>query len=166
RAGGPRRLLGVRRAGGAGPRAALGDIAFARRRAAHGAAVPRRVLTGHVGAIALVQGAGVGVRRTGGRRRLLGVRRAGGAGAGAALGDVALARRRAAHRARVPRRVLAGGVRAVAGIRGADVAVVGARGPVRLEGVGRAGGAGAGAGLGHVALPRRRAAHGARVPGG
>src|SRR5207249_10170667 len=96
--------------------------------------------------------------------RLEGVGRAGRAPAGAALGDVALARRRAAHRARVPRRVLAGGVRAVAGIRGADVAVVGARGPVRLEGVGRAGGAGAGAGLDHVALAGCGPAYGARVP--
>src|SRR5206468_853312 len=164
RAGGPRRLLGVRRAGGAGPRAALGDIAFARRRAAHGAAVPRRVLAGHVGAIALVQGAGVGVRRTGGRRRLLGVRRAGGADTVAGLRQVAFARRRAAHRAGVPRRVRAGRAAAVADVARADVAVVGARCPVRLEGVGRAGGARAGAALGDVALARRRPAHRARVP--
>src|SRR5439155_1523689 len=139
--------------------AALGEVALARRRAAHGARVPRRVLAGHVGAVALVQGAGVGVGRAGGAGRLLDVRRAGGGGAGAALGDVALARRRAAHRARVPRRVRAGVGAAVAPVEGARVGVGRARGPGRLLGVGRTGGAGAGAALGDVALARGRAAH-------
>src|SRR5437773_8195627 len=50
---------------------------------------PRRVLTGVVAAVALVEGAGVGVRRAGRPGPHDGIGRAGGAGAGAGLGDVA-----------------------------------------------------------------------------
>src|SRR5207245_2914834 len=55
--------------------------------------------------------------------------------------------------------------RAAAAVARADVGVVGARRPGRLEGGGRAGGARAGAALGQVALPRGGAAHRAGVPG-
>src|SRR5439155_9296970 len=131
---------GVGRAGGARARAGLGHVARAGRSAAHGAPVPHGVLAGHVGAVALIQGAGVRVRRTGAPRRLLGVHRAGGAGPRAALGEVALARRGSAHGAPVPRRVLAGHVGAVALIQGAGVRVGRAGDAGRLLDVRRAGG--------------------------
>src|SRR5439155_1402145 len=192
RAGRAARLEGVRRAGGAGAGAALRHVALARRRAAHraggldrvgragrtrpgtafrrivavdrGATDRARRQEGVGAAVALVQRAGVGVGRAGGPGRLLGVGRAGGAGAGAGLGRVALARRRAAHRARVPGGVRARRARAVAHVAGADVAVVRAGRAARLEEVRRAGGARAVAGLGHVAFARRRPARRARVP--
>src|SRR5205807_232712 len=91
-------------------------------------------------------------------RGLEGIVRARGARPGTRLGEVADAGRGATGRARVPRRMLAGVARAVAGIRRADVAVVGARRAVRLLRIGRAVGAVARTVLGEVALPRRRAA--------
>src|SRR5439155_1443235 len=121
------------------------------------------VLAESAAAVAGIRGADVAVVRAGRPVRLEGVGRAGGAGAGAGLGEVALARRRTAHDARVARRVRARRARAVAHVGGAHVAVVRAGRPVRLDGVGRAGGAGAGARLGEVALVGRRAAHDARV---
>src|SRR5205823_3566895 len=157
-----RRHRGGGRTGRARAGAALGQVALARRRAAHRAPVPRRVRAGVGATVAPVEGARVGVGRARGPGRLLGVGRTGGAGAGAALGDVALARGRAAHRARVPGRMRARRARTVAHVGGAHVAVVRAGRAARLEDVGRAGGAGAGAALGQVALARRRAADRAR----
>src|SRR5947207_1876250 len=95
RAGCPRRLDGGR-AGGARPRAGVVEVALVERRVARRARVPRRVLAGHVGTIALIQGAGVGVGRAGSAGRLLGVRRTGGGNPVAGLRQLALARRRAA----------------------------------------------------------------------
>src|SRR5439155_490866 len=164
RAGRAARLEEVGRAGGAGAGAALRQVALARRRAAHGARVPGGMRARRARAAAHVGGAHVAVVGTRRPARLEGVGRAGGAGAGAGLGRITGARRRPAHRAGVPRGMRAGRARAVADVSRADVAIVGARGPVRLEGVGRAGGAGAGAGLGDVALARRRPARRARVP--
>src|SRR5204863_1611839 len=80
----------------------------------------------------------------------------------AGLRRVAVPRRRAADRAGVARRVLAGDVGAVALIGRAGVAVVGAGGVARLHRIGWAGGSAPRAGLGHVAVAGRRAAHGAR----
>src|SRR5439155_1273513 len=131
-------LLGVGRTVGAIARAALGEIAGPRGRTADGA------------------------------RGLEEIGRAAGATARARLGDVAGAGRRAADGAGVARVVHARGRadRAVAHVRGADVAVVRARRPGRLDQVGRAARTRAGAGLRQIALVRRRAADGARVPGG
>src|SRR5207249_4212210 len=107
----------------------------------------------------VARGAGVAVvaRRA---VRLGGVGWAGGARAVAGLGHVARPRRRPTHRAGVPRRMLAGIARAVAGVGRARVAVVGAGRPVRLLRIRRARGARARAGLRHVAGAGRRAAHG------
>src|SRR5206468_1496897 len=102
----------------------LGHVTLVDRGAADGARVARRVLARVAGAVALVQRAGIGVRRAGRPERLLGVGRARGARARAGLSGVALARGRAAGGARVARRVLAGGARAVALIEGARVAIV------------------------------------------
>src|SRR5438552_11055167 len=52
---------GVRWTFGTRPGAVLGHVAVVRRRAAGGAGVPRRVLTRHAAAVALVEGAGVAV---------------------------------------------------------------------------------------------------------
>src|SRR5438445_5096261 len=128
----PGRRLGVRRAVGAAPRAVLGRVALARRRAAHHEA------------------------------RREGIRRARRARAGTGLVLVAGAGRGPAQRAGVPGRVLAGVVAAVALVAAARVAVVGARRPRRNLGVGRAGGAAAGAEIGRVTLVHRLAAHRAR----
>src|SRR5205823_3612806 len=93
-----------------------------------------------------------------GEARQEGVRRAGGARAVAGLVHVARAGRRAAYRAGVPGRVLAGAVRPVAGVGRARAAVVGARGARgRLVVRGTAGSA-ARAVLRRVALARRGAA--------
>src|SRR5438552_10692410 len=137
---GPVRLEGAGRAAGAGVGARLGPVARPRGGAAHRAGVPGRVRAGVRAAVALIQGARVGVGRAGRAGGLLDVGRAGGARAGAVLGDVALPRRGAAHGARVPGGMRARGTRAVAHVGGAGVAVVRARGPVRLEDVRRAGG--------------------------
>src|SRR5207249_12302057 len=64
--------------------------------------VPRRVLTGVAGAVALIERAGVAVRRARRPRALLRVGRAAGPVAEAVLRRVALALARAAHRARRP----------------------------------------------------------------
>src|SRR5438874_558244 len=127
-----RRCLGIRRAVRAVPRAALRRVALAARRPTHGG------------------------------RRLEGVGGTGRARPRTVLVDVTAARRRAADRAGVPRRVLAGVVRPVALIRAARVAVVGARRPGRLLGVRRARRTRAGAVLRRIALAPRRAADGGR----
>jgi len=115
---------------------------------------------GRARAAAHVGGAGVAVVGAGRAARLEDVRRANGARAVAAFRQVALARRRAAHRARVPGRVRAGGRAggAVAHVGGADVAIIRAGRPRRLDGVGRTRRAGARAAVGQVALVGRRAA--------
>src|SRR5439155_4114823 len=99
------RLLGVGRAGGARAGAGLGRVALARRGTAHGPRVARRVLASAVAAVALVEGARVAVVATCRPARLLGIGWTSAARAGAGLGKVALARSRAAHGPRVPRRV-------------------------------------------------------------
>src|SRR5436309_1204279 len=68
-----------------------------------------------------------------------------------------------ARRTRVPGRVRARRARAAAHVGGARVAVGGAGRPTRLVDVGGTGGARARAGLGEVTLRRRRAADRARV---
>src|SRR5206468_3107218 len=88
-------------------------------------------------------------------RGLEGVGRAGRARPVAGLVLVARAGRRAAHRAGVPRRVLAGIVRPVAGVGRARAAVVSARRPRRALGIRWAARSCAGAVLRRVALPRR-----------
>src|SRR5207247_9222528 len=162
----PGRLDGVGRAGGAGPRASVGEVALVDRRAALRAGVPRRVWAGRgiEGAVAHVGGAGVAVVRAGRPRRLDGVSRAGGARSRAGLREVALVDRCATHRARVARRVRAERVAGatVARVGGADVAIVRAGCPRRLDG-GRAGGARPRAGVVEVALVERRVARRARV---
>src|SRR5439155_1193722 len=134
-ADGGRGLEGVGRAGGARARAGLVHVADPGRRATHGPGVDVRMAASGERAVALVAAAVVAV--VGARRpgRVLRVARAGGTRAGAVLRRVALARRGAAD-----------------GRRG-------------LEGVGRAGGARARAGLVHVADPGRRATHGPGVAG-
>src|SRR5205823_35971 len=106
-------------------------------------------------------------RRTAGEgRRLEAVRRAGAAAARAGLRDVASTRRRRpADGAPVPGVVDAERAtdRAIALVRRAHVAIVRAGRPRRLHGVVRTGRARPGAGLGVVALVRRRAARRARV---
>src|SRR5439155_26635890 len=69
---------------------------------------------------------------------------------------------RAADRARVPRGVLTGDVRAVARVGRARVPVLRARCPVRFPGVGWTVGPVPRAALGQITLPHRRAADGAR----
>src|SRR5438874_631759 len=136
--GGPtdraRRQECVGRAGGARAGTVLGHVADARRGAAFGA---------------------------GGQEE---VGRTGRARAGAGLGHVARPGCGAAHGARVPRRVLAGGARAVAHVEGAGVGVGRAGGAGRLHGVGRAVCAGAVACLGRVTGACRCAADGPLVP--
>src|SRR5438132_2853868 len=107
----PRRLLRVGQTVRAVSRAVLGEVALARGRAADGGR-----------GLEAVGGAGRARARTD-------LRRVAGAGRGAA------------HRARVPRGVLAGVVRAVALIEAARVAVVGAGGGRSLLGIGRTVGA-------------------------
>src|SRR5262249_21485701 len=65
----------------------------------------------------------------------------------------------AAGDAGVPRRMLAGGAAAAAHVARADLAVVGAGGVGRAEGVGRTGRPRTGAGLSDVALAGGRSAH-------
>src|SRR5207249_3648189 len=90
------------------------------------------------------------------------VGRTGRAGADSRLGVVARPSRRAAHLARVPRRMLAGVSRPVTRVGGARVAVVGARPAARLLRVGGTVGPAARAAIGLVAFARRRPADGAR----
>src|SRR5438046_2250586 len=130
------RLEGVGRAGGARAGAALGRVTLVDGGATHGPRVPGRMLAGHVGAVALVEGAGVGFLRAGGPALLLGVGRRAAVRAGAGLGQVALAGRGAADGARVPGRMVAGRARAVAALGGAGAAVAGAGGAGRLDGSG------------------------------
>src|SRR5439155_324786 len=109
-------------------RPSRGHAPRTRRRPTHGARVPRQVLAGIAGAVALVEGAGVAVGGARGPGRRLRIGRAGGPGARARLLRIALTRGRAAHHGR------------------------------GLEAVGGTGRAGAGAALGHVADVRCRAA--------
>src|SRR5206468_4275386 len=128
----------VRRARTARPRAGLVDVAIAGGRAADGTAVARRMLAGVAGTVALIQAARVAVaraRRSGG---LLRIGRTGRARARARVGEVAFTRARTAGRAGVAGRMRADVARAVALIRAARIAVVGARGPCRTLGVRRA----------------------------
>ena len=95
---------------------------------------------------------GAAARRAGRRE---GIGGAGGGRAVTGLCEVARAGSRPAHGAGVPRRVTAGGARAVAHVEGAGVAVVGAG---RARGLARVGGAGvadAGAGLREIAVAGR-----------
>src|SRR5207247_5054958 len=82
-----------------------------------------------------------------------------------ALPLVAFTRRRPAHRIGVARRVLAGIARAVAGVGRARIAVVGARRRARLLRIGGTRGIRPVAGLGYVAVTRRRPAHRIGVAG-
>src|SRR5439155_18794512 len=84
------------------------------------------------------------------------------AGARARPGHVARPGRRPAHGPRIARGVLAGGVRAVAGVGRAGVAVVGAGRAARLLRVGRAVGTVTGTALRHVTLAADGAADDAR----
>src|SRR5207244_1957383 len=126
----------VVRTRGAAPRAGLGDVAHARRRATRRPGVAGRMLTqvAHpVAGVGRADVAVVGARRT---VRLLRVARTVRAGARAVLGDVALARRRAAGEGR------------------------------RLEGVARTRAAAPGAGLGDVAAAARGGTAGGPRVGG
>src|SRR5439155_646079 len=157
-----RRLEGIGWARGARPGAVLGHVAGARRRPAHRAG--RQEGVGGTGCTR--PGARLGHVADTGRgaadraARLEGVGRTARARAVAGLGHVARAGRGAADGARVPRRVRAGGGAhgAVTHLGGADVPVVRAGRAGRFDGVGRAGGARAGARLGHVAGAGRGAA--------
>src|SRR5439155_252130 len=131
-----RRQEAVGRTGRARPRAGLRHVARSDDRPAGRPRGPRRVLTGVAGAVALIERAGVAVRRARRPRALLRVGRAAGPVARAVLRRVTLARARAAHRAR------------------------------RWEAVARAGRARPRAGLGHVARAGRGAAHRSGVAGG
>src|SRR5262249_20162396 len=91
-----RGLEDIVRAGGARSGARLRDVADARRAAAGRAPVPRRMLTGSVRPIALIERADVAVVGTGGAGRFLCIRGARRTGAGAALGEIALTRSGAA----------------------------------------------------------------------
>src|SRR5439155_1707253 len=128
RAGGARRLLRVGRAGGTAPRAEVVLIALADRRTAVD------------------------------RARLEQIVRARAREARAELGQVARAGGCATGRAGVAGRMLAGVARPVARVAGARIAVVGARRPARLLGVGRAAGAVARAEVVRIAFADRRAA--------
>src|SRR5207249_292476 len=155
---GAARLLGIGRAARPIARAELRHVARARPRAAdlggQREGIGGTIIAHPVTALGHVAGTG----RRPALRRALRIRRAGRARAGAALPQVADARRGAADRAGIPRRVLAGVVRAVAGVGRARVAVVGARGAARLLGIGRAARPIARAELRHVARARPRAA--------
>src|SRR5207249_434992 len=137
---GPGRRVRIGRAIGPGAGAGLLRIALPRGRTAH-----------HGRGLEAVGGTGRG-------------------GAGAGLRDVTEARRGPADGPGVAGRVRArgGAGGAVAHVGGADVAVIRAGRPRRLDGVGRAGGARPHAGLGEVALVDRRPAHraGGREPVG
>src|SRR5439155_849123 len=157
----PVRLLAIAGAGGTRARARLGRVALARRRPADGA----RGLEGVAGTRVARPVAGLGHVADTRRGPALGplgtlrIGRAGRAGARTGLHRVAEPRRGAADCAGVARRVLAGDVGAVALIGRAGVAVVGAGGVARLHRIGWAGGSAPRAGLGHVAVAGRRAAH-------
>src|SRR5206468_3765522 len=129
------RLHDVCRTGRARPGTGLGEIAFVDRRTAGAAGVARGVHArrGAGGAVALVGRAHVAIVRAGGARRLDRVGRTRRARARTGLGEVALVGCQPTRRARVARRVLTRGARAVAEVRGAGIAVIGARGAVRLE---------------------------------
>src|SRR5439155_1010766 len=158
-----RRLEGIVGTRTAAARARLRDVAATRRRsAADGARVARVVDAEGAtdGAVAEIGRADVAVVRARRARRLHGVVRTGRARAGAELGVVALVGGRPARGARVARIVDAERAAdgAVAEVRRADVAVVGARRPRRLDGVAWTGGAVAWTRLLEVALVGRRAA--------
>src|SRR5439155_986070 len=155
-----RRLERVVRTRRAAAHARLGDVADARRRAARGPRVAGRMLTRIADPVAGIGCADVAVVRARRPARLLRIGRTVRAGARTGLGEVAFARRRATRGARVARIVDAQRIprRPVTQVRRADVAVVRARGPRRLHGVARTGGAVARTRLLEVALVRRRTA--------
>src|SRR5206468_278508 len=124
----------VRRARAARPIAVFGDVARARRPAAHRAGVAGRVLTRIVRSVTRVGGAGIPVISTWRTRRRLVVGRARRSRPGAVLRRIALASRRPTDHGR------------------------------RREGVGRARRARSVARLVHVARPRRGAADRPGVP--
>src|SRR5207249_4893666 len=163
-AGRAARLLRVRRAVGAVAGTALRHVALAGGGATHDArgleAVGGTAVADAVAGLGDVAGACRGTADRAGRA--LGIRGARGAGARARLGHVAGAGRRPAHGPRVARGVLAGGVRAVAGVGRAGVAVVGAGRAARLLRVGRAVGTVTGTALRHVTLAADGAADDAR----
>src|SRR6266571_7834294 len=109
-------LEGIGRTAGARPRAGLRYVTGTRCRTTHRARVTRWMLARHSAAIALVQGTGVAIIRARCPRSLLGIRRATGARPVAALGHVAVSRRRTADRASVARRMGAGRTAAVADV--------------------------------------------------
>src|SRR5439155_1339920 len=170
----PRRLAAYRalglhcvhRAVGTRAVAALGRVAFARRRPAHRPGVARRVLTGDVGTVALVERAGLRVGGAGCPARLPGIGGTRVAGPVTRLGQVAVASHRPAQRAvglhRIGRTVW---TVARAGL--GDVAPAGYGGAADHASGGkavcRARGAGASAGLRHVAHAHRCPAQGAGV---
>src|SRR5439155_517824 len=158
RAGRPRRTPGIRRTAGARAVAGLGRIALTARGAAARPGVARRVLAARAAAVALIERARVPVGRAGRPRRTPGILRAGGAGAVAGLGRIALTARGAAARPGVARRVLAARAAAVALIERARVPVGRAARPRRTPGIRRTAGARAVAGLGRIALTARGAA--------
>src|SRR5207237_10682312 len=133
---------------------------------AHGPGVAGGVVAGVRRPVALVRAARVAVVGAGGAGRRLGVGGTRRARAGARLLRITLARRRAAERARVARRMLAGVVRPVALIRAARVAVVGARRARRRPRVGRARVGRSRTVLRRVALARGRTADRAPRPEG
>src|SRR5439155_1105784 len=179
------RLEHVGRARAAHTRAGLRQVAGAGRRTAGRPRVPRRVLAGVARAVARVGGArgavvgagragtaaeviGVGVANGAAAERGRGLEGVGGAGAAAArarLGRVADAGRRPADGPRVARVVNARrrAASTVALVGRAHVAVVRACRPCRLDDVGRAARARAGAQVLDVALVRRRPADRPRV---
>src|SRR5204863_5199584 len=159
RAGRPARFLGIGRAGRARARTGLGGIALPGRRATDRPRVPRRVLAGRARSVALVQRADVAIVRAGRSARLQHLGRAGGARARAGLGNVALARRRAADAPGVPGGMRARGARPAADVPRAHAAIVRAGRPARLEDIGDARRARARAVLRNIALVGRRAAH-------
>src|SRR5207249_12043428 len=152
------------RSAGAGAGAGLRRVADSGRPAAHRAGVAGGMLARRAVAVADVGGAWFAVVRAGGAARLERVGRTLEAVAGTRLGDVALSRRRPAHRGGgsepVGRAVVARGIAGLGDVAGPRRrAGDGARGEL---GLGRTGRARVRADLGHVAGAPRGAADGSR----
>src|SRR5205823_3169890 len=145
----------VRRAGRTRARARLDVVTGSRRRTTRGARIAGRMLAAVAAAVALVEAARVSIARAGGPGRLLRIGRTDRARARAGLRHVAVARRRAARRARIARRMLAGVARPVALIGAARIPIVRARRARRALRVRRAARPGPRAHLRRVALARR-----------
>src|SRR5207249_1127850 len=145
--------------------AGLGRVAVPGRRPAHRPRVPRGVLAVVPAAVAGVGRARVAVVGAGRAARPLPIRRAVGAVAGTALGQVALAIGRAADDARGLEVV--GGTAVAGAVAGLDRVAGTSRGAAdragRALGIRGARRAGARAGLGDVAVPGGRAAHRAPI---